>query len=100
MQSFLRPAADLLRKVASNRIALFGAGIIAALVLLALAAPLAQKFGWIRDPLAQFQNGLDSDDMPLTPGAVFKLGTDNLSRVVLSRVLFDPRVLLSVSLAS
>jgi ABC-type dipeptide/oligopeptide/nickel transport system permease subunit len=100
MQNFLRAAADFLRKIASNRIALCGAGIIAALVILALAAPVAKKLGWIRDPLAQFQNGLDADDMPLGPDAHFKLGTDNLGRDVLSRIVFGARVSLSVGIAS
>src|ERR1700748_1166784 len=69
---------DFAGKLASNRLVVVGVGIIFILVALALAAPLARKAGWLRDPLEQFQKGLDADDMPLAPNATFKLGTDHL----------------------
>jgi ABC-type dipeptide/oligopeptide/nickel transport system permease subunit len=100
MRTFFRSLFELIQKIASNRVALAGATIIALLAILALAAPLAQSGGLLRDPLAQFNNGLDADDMPLPPGGIFKLGTDNLGRDVLSRVMFGARVSLAVGLAS
>lgn len=93
-------AADLVRKIFSNRIAALGAAIIGLLIVLALASPLSRSAGWLRDPLLQFKDGLNADDMPLSPGAHFKLGTDNLGRDVLSRVIFGARVSLAVGLAA
>ena len=71
MRTFFRSLFELIRKIASNRVALAGASIIALLAILALAAPVAQSEGLLRDPLAQVNNGLDADDMPLPPGANF-----------------------------
>src|SRR5215813_3086393 len=50
------------------------------------------------DPLKQFRDGLSATGTPLPPSARFPLGTDNLGRDVLSRMLFGARISLTASL--
>lgn len=69
---------------------------LAAIVLVALLADRLAPFG----PLLQFKNGLDSQGMPLAPGTAHWLGTDDLGRDVLSRLLYGARVSLGVSFSA
>ena len=77
-----------------------GAIIIGLLVLLALAAPVLTQNHVLQEPVQQDQKGLDEDGMPLPPGGAYLLGTDNLGRDVLSRVIHGARVSLSVGIAA
>jgi len=81
----------VLRRAARARLAPFGAAVIALAVLLALAAPLVAPY----DPLAQ---NLGKTLSP--PGREHLLGTDNVGRDVLSRVIWGTRVSLLAGLVS
>ena len=77
---------DPLRFVRRSPVAAIGAGLIAIVVLLALAANLIAPYG----PVAQIASPL------LTPGHGFLAGTDELGRDELSRLIFGARVSLYV----
>src|SRR5262249_56727537 len=81
----------VLRRAARARLAPFGAAVIGLAVLLALAAPLVAPY----DPLAQ---NLGKALSP--PGREHLLGTDNVGRDVLSRVIWGTRVSLLAGLVS
>jgi peptide/nickel transport system permease protein len=77
-----------------------GGSIIVLFALLALAAPLLTRWHILRDPIIQDQNGLDTYGMPLPSNSTYLLGTDNLGRDVLSRVIYGGRVSLTVGIAA
>lgn len=83
-----------------NRLFQTGAGIILLLTILALAAPLLTRLHVLHEPIQQDQNGLDADGMPRLAGNQYWLGTDNLGRDVLSRVVYGTRVSLTVGTAA
>src|SRR5205809_7199387 len=72
-----------LRRAARARLAPFGAAVLLAAIVVALAAPLLSPY----DPLAQ-----DLGNVLARPGRVHWLGTDNVGRDVLSRVIWGTRV--------
>ena len=84
----------------NNALVKVGGIIIGLLVLLAVAAPLLTRTHVLHEPIQQDQKGLDEDGMPLPPGGAYVLGTDNLGRDVLSRVVHGARVSLSVGIAA
>jgi peptide/nickel transport system permease protein len=71
----------------SNPMGLFGAIVLVVLVVAAIGAPLLSPF----DPLEQHP-GLELQP----PGGTFFLGTDNLGRDLLSRIIFGSRASLLV----
>jgi len=73
----------VLRRAARARLAPFGAAIVVLASLVALAAPLVAPY----DPLAQ-----DLGATLAPPGRGHLLGTDNVGRDVLSRVIWGTRV--------
>jgi ABC-type dipeptide/oligopeptide/nickel transport system permease subunit len=81
----------VLRRAARARLAPFGAAVLALSVLTALAAPLVAPY----DPLVQ---NLGNTLAP--PGRAHLLGTDNVGRDVLSRVIWGTRVSLVAGLVS
>jgi len=83
-----------------NRLALVGAALILASVLLVAAAPTLTRWHLLGAPDQQDEKGLDADGMPLPVGSAYLLGTDNLGRDVLSRVVHGGRVSLSVGIAA
>ena len=83
-----------------NRLVQAGMFLIGLLVLLALAAPLLSRIHVLHEPVRQDQKGLDEDGMPRPPGSSYLLGTDNLGRDVLSRVIHGARVSLTVGMAA
>ena len=93
-----RDRASLLRRLLSNRLAGIGIFLISLLSIAALTAPLLSHVGWLADPSAQSSSRLDSDGMPLPVGGQALLGTDNLGRDVLSRVVYGARISLTVGL--
>ncbi len=84
----------------NNRLVQVGAGIILILTLLAIAAPTLTRIGVLHEPIHQDTNGLDADGMPRPPSAHYLLGTDNLGRDVLSRVVYGARVSLTIGTAA
>ena len=81
----------VLRRAARARLAPFGAAVLALSVLIALTAPLVAPY----DPLVQ---NLGNTLAP--PGRAHLLGTDNVGRDVLSRVIWGTRVSLVAGLVS
>src|SRR2546425_5650669 len=80
-----------LRRLARARLAPFGAAVMLLAVLAALAAPLLAPY----DPLAQ-----NLGNTLARPGPAHLLGTDNVGRDVLSRVIWGTRVSLVAGLVS
>src|SRR5262245_60852154 len=78
-------------RVMRNPMGLFGATILAGLVICAIFAPLLAPF----DPLQQHPG---SELVP--PGSGFALGTDNLGRDILSRIIFGSRASLLVGIVA
>jgi len=82
---------EVLRRTAGARLAPFGAAVLLLAVLVALAAPLVAP----HDPLRQ---NLGNALAP--PGRAHWLGTDNVGRDVLSRVIWGTRVSLVAGFVS
>ncbi len=82
---------EVLRRAAGARLAPFGAAVVLLAVLVALAAPLVAP----HDPLRQ---NLGNALAP--PGRAHWLGTDNVGRDVMSRVIWGTRVSLVAGLVS
>jgi peptide/nickel transport system permease protein len=93
----MRLAAARLRR---DRVAMASAAVILLLVVVALAAPLiAHLVG--HSPDTQYRDtGLTPAGLPVGPSRRFLLGTDNLGRDVLVRVVYGARVSLLVGVAS
>jgi peptide/nickel transport system permease protein len=85
-----------LGRLAREREARLGGAIIGLLVLVAVCAPVIAP----HDPLAQLADGLDALGQPRPPSWQFPLGTDELGRDVLSRLLYGARVALLVAFAA
>ncbi|UEM24837.1 ABC transporter permease (plasmid) [Skermanella mucosa] len=83
---------DALRRFAGNRIAMAGLALITIIVGAALTAPLLAPF----DPNEQFFEGLTLEGAPLPPNGTFWLGTDQLGRDLLSRLIYGARTSLVV----
>jgi peptide/nickel transport system permease protein len=82
---------DFFRRLMANRLSAFGVVLLTAIVLIVLAGPLL----WRTSPNAQ-----DLLFRSAPPSAAHPLGTDNLGRDVLSRVLHGGRVSLAISFGS
>ncbi|MBA3438619.1 MAG: ABC transporter permease subunit [Pyrinomonadaceae bacterium] len=78
----------VLRQLAHDRAAVVGLVIIALLAVLALAAPIIAP----HDPAAQHLH-----ERLAAPNLTFPLGTDNLGRCLLSRLLYGARVSLTAA---
>src|SRR4030095_4987799 len=85
------PRWKVLRRAARARLAPFGAAIMALAVLIAPAAAV----GGAHDPLAH-----NLGNTLAAPGRNHLLGTDNVGRDVLSRVIWGTRVSLVAGLVS
>ncbi|PYN97314.1 MAG: diguanylate cyclase [Candidatus Rokuibacteriota bacterium] len=82
---------DALRRAARARLAPFGAAVLLAALVVALAAPLLSP----HDPLKQ-----DLGDTLAGPSLTHWLGTDNVGRDVLSRVIWGTRISLVAGFVS
>jgi oligopeptide transport system permease protein len=77
-----------------NRLAVASLVVVVLMILIAILAPLLQRFGIIADPTAQ--DVVNSYASPGSPGHI--LGTDDLGRDVLSKVFFGAQVSLSIGI--
>lgn len=84
---------DSLRR---DKVALVGAVIVLAFVLVSAFAPLLAPF----DPNNQFNDGLTAMGAPLPPGHPYLLGTDDLGRDLLSRLIYGARVSLIIGVVA
>jgi peptide/nickel transport system permease protein len=84
--------AEGLKRFAANRIALFGLVLVAVIIGAALLAPWLAPY----PPNEQFFEGLTLEGAPLPPNAQFWLGTDQLGRDLLSRLIYGARTSLVV----
>jgi oligopeptide transport system permease protein len=83
---------DAWQRFRRNRLAIVGASLVAILVILATSANLLVHFGIIKDPYLQ-----DVLNIEVPPGtAGHPLGSDELGRDTLSRLIFGARVSLAV----
>jgi peptide/nickel transport system permease protein len=83
-----------------DRIAVASTVVIAALVVLAVGAPLvAHLTGWTPDAQDRV-HGLTPDGLPIGPSGRHWLGTDNLGRDVLVRAVYGARVSLVVGVGA
>jgi peptide/nickel transport system permease protein len=83
-----------------HRLVQCGGGAIIVLILLALLSPALTRWHILQEPILQNNNGLDDYGLPLPAGGRYVLGTDNLGRDVLSRVIYGTRVSLTVGVAA
>ena len=91
------PMAEFARAFATNRGATIAFFAFAAIVLATLAAPLLAP----HDPLQQFRDHMLTPPLWAAGGlAQFPLGTDELGRCLLSRLLYGGRVSLGIGLVS
>lgn len=79
---------DAWRRLSRNRLALFGLGVIAVLVVVAILGPWLAPYDYLQQDLPARNQG---------PSAAHWLGTDDLGRDVLSRVLLGARTALLVA---
>jgi oligopeptide transport system permease protein len=85
---------DAWNRFRRNRLALLGAGVVLLLVIVAFIAPLLVHFGLIIDPIKQ-----QVERIQVGPGVGgHVLGTDQLGRDTLSRLMFGSRISLSVGI--
>ncbi len=82
---------DFLRTFFSNRLALFGAAVMAVFILMAVFAPLIAPY----DPLQQDLAGKFAP-----PSRAHPMGQDELGRDILSRVIYGARISLTAGLAA
>ncbi len=82
----------ILASLRRDKLALFGAVIVLAFVLLGVFAPLLAP----HDPTTQFTDGLTAQGAPLPPSAKYLLGTDDLGRDLLSRLIYGAQVSLTI----
>jgi oligopeptide transport system permease protein len=85
---------DAWHRFRRNRLAVVGAALVILLVLVAFLSPLLVHFGLIVDPIKQQVENIEVP--PGFPG--HPLGTDELGRDTLSRLMYGSRISLSVGI--
>ena len=83
------PLGIFLRRFRKNKLAILGALIIGTMILLALFAPLIAPY----DPISQ-----DLEHLLESESATHLMGTDDLGRDVLSRIIYGTRISLQASI--
>ncbi len=91
---------SFLRSMLRNRMVCAGGGMVMMLLVMALAAPVLTGLGLLQDPMQQLADGLDDDGLPIPPGDRFLLGTDQLGRDVLARLVHGTRISLFVGIVA
>ena len=85
---------DALQRFRRNRLAIAGAALVGLLVIVAFGSPLLVHFGIIQDPIKQNVDFIESG-----PGQNgFLIGSDELGRDTLARLLYGSRVSLAVGI--
>jgi len=84
-----QPFTDVFRRLRKHRLALIGAAIVLVLVLIAVLAPFVSP----HDPIEQ-----NLEARLLSSSAEYPLGTDNLGRCILSRLIHGSRVSLQIGI--
>lgn len=84
------------RRLRHSYLGLFGAFVVAVVVIIALFAPLLAPY----DPAEQFFEGLSIEGSPLPPNPQFRLGTDLLGRDLLSRLIYGAHISLTVGVVA
>lgn len=79
-----------------NKLALFGLAVILFLVITSVLAPLIVPF----DPFVSTRSEIGLANTLASPSRTHPLGTDNLGRDILSRMIYAGRISLSVGLVS
>jgi peptide/nickel transport system permease protein len=85
------PGRDALRRLRKNRTAMLGGGVILVMLVVALLAPLVAPYGFAEQTLA---------DRIQPPSGGHWLGTDDLGRDLLSRILYGARISLFLGVIS
>ncbi|MCG8693353.1 MAG: ABC transporter permease [Minwuiales bacterium] len=88
--------AEVLRRLARDRLALFGLAVIVAMTLATVLAPVIAPY----PPNEQFFDGLTLEGAPLPPNPRFWLGTDLLGRDLLSRLIFGAQTSMIIGVAA
>lgn len=88
--------AEVLRRLARDRLALFGLGVIVVMTLATVLAPVIAPY----PPNEQFFDGLTLEGAPLPPNPRFWLGTDLLGRDLLSRLIFGAQTSMIIGVAA
>ncbi|MCL0051381.1 nickel ABC transporter permease subunit NikC [Thermodesulfovibrionales bacterium] len=81
------PSAEVFQRLKKHRLALIGAGIILVLIFIAVLAPFIAP----HDPIEQ-----NLEHRLLSPNTEYLLGTDNLGRCILSRLIHGTSVSLQI----
>lgn len=79
-----------------DKVAILGGFVVLAFVLVAIFAPFLAP----HDPTQQFSDGISLQGAPLPPGGKFPLGTDDLGRDLLSRLIYGARVSLTIGIVA
>ncbi|MCL0096285.1 nickel ABC transporter permease subunit NikC [Thermodesulfovibrionales bacterium] len=82
-----RPSTEVFQRLKKHRLALIGAGIILVLIFIAVLAPFIAP----HDPIEQ-----NLEHRLLSPNTEYLLGTDNLGRCILSRLIHGTSVSLQI----
>lgn len=86
------------RRLRSDRVALVALGVIVALVLVAILAPLVVKLAGAPGPNVQDHNATDMFGTPIGPSSGHIFGVDPLGRDVFARTVYGARVSLLVGI--
>jgi len=88
------------RRLRKDKVSMVSLGFVIFLLLVAIFAPLLTKLIG-HGPNAQYTNtGLTIYDHPVGPSRLFLLGTDDLGRDVLSRLIYGARISLEVGIGA
>jgi peptide/nickel transport system permease protein len=93
------PRAQLWRRLRQDRVALAALGVIVALILIAVFAPLVVKLVGVPGPNVQNAHAVDQFGTPIGPTSAHPFGVDPLGRDVLARTVYGARVSLLVGIA-
>ncbi len=86
------------RRLREDKVALVAGGIVVALVLVAIFAPLVVELFGAPGPNVQDKNAVDAFGTPLGPSSGHLFGVDSLGRDVFARTVYGARVSLLVGI--